>query len=99
MSDEIMNLVELQRKLVAAARANPLSDRVSYAFEKRVMAQLAAWITLDRGAFWARALWRGAASCVALMLLLGAWSFFVPPTNGVNGIKGDLSQDFENTVL
>ena len=29
-----MNLAELERKLIAAARANPPSDRVPYAFEK-----------------------------------------------------------------
>ena len=37
-----MNLAELERKLIAAARANPPSDRVPYAFEKRIMARLAA---------------------------------------------------------
>ena len=58
-----MNIVELQRKLIAVARANPPGDRVPYAFEKRVMACLAARRALDRGAFWVRALWRGAAAC------------------------------------
>ena len=37
-----MNIAELQKKLLAAARANPPGDRVPYAFEKRVMALLAA---------------------------------------------------------
>ncbi len=37
-----MNLAELQKKLIAAARANPPGDGVPYAFEKRVMALLAA---------------------------------------------------------
>ena len=91
-----MNLVELQRKLTAAARANPPGDRVPFAFEKRVMACLAARRALDCGAYWVRALWRGAVSCVALTLLLSAWSFLIPASSSV---KGDLSQDFENAVL
>jgi len=37
-----MNLAGLQRKLIAAARANPPSDRVPFAFEKRILAQLRA---------------------------------------------------------
>jgi len=91
-----MNIVELQRKLIAVARANPPGDRVPYAFEKRVMACLAARRALDRGAFWVRALWRGAASCVAILLLLSVWSFFIPARNGTGG---DLSEDFEDTVF
>ena len=91
-----MNLAELQKILIAAARANPPSDRVPHAFEKRIMAHLATRPALDTWTFWARALWRGAASCVVIMLLLGAWSFFGPTGNSV---RGDLSQDFENAVL
>ena len=91
-----MNLAELQRILIAAARANPPSDRVPHGFEKRIMARLATRPALDIWTFWAQALWRGAASCVGIMLLLGAWSFFDPTGSGV---RGDLSQDFENAVL
>ena len=91
-----MNIVELQRKLTAVARANPPGDRVPYAFEKRVMACLAARCALDRGAFWVRALWRGAAACVAILLLLSAWSFFIPASNSTGA---DLSQDFEDAVF
>ena len=87
---------ELQKKLIAAARSNPPSDRVPYAFEKRVTALLAARPVLDRWAVWSRALWRGAVGCLALLVLLGAGSFFLPH-NG--GSADDLSQDFENTML
>ncbi len=49
-----MNIAELQRKLIAAARSNQPSDRVPFAFEKRIMAQLAvlfsAWSLLAPGA-------------------------------------------------
>jgi hypothetical protein len=91
-----MNLAELEQKLVAAARANPPSDRVPYAFEKRIMARLASRPIVDDWALWARALWRAAAPCVAIMLLLGAWSFFAPP-NSVPA--SDLSQQLEQTLL
>jgi hypothetical protein len=91
-----MNIVELQRKLTAVARANPPGDGVPYAFEKRVMACLAAGRALDCGALWVRALWRGAAICVAILLLLSAWSFLIPAGNST-GV--DFSQDFEAAVF
>jgi len=86
-----LNLAELNRKLIAAARANPPSDQVPYAFEKRIIARLKAPVAL-----WSRALWRAAAPCVAVMLLLSAWSVFAP---GAHSPATDLSQDFENTLL
>jgi hypothetical protein len=91
-----MNLVELQQKLLAAARSNPPSERVPYAFEKRIMARLTALPLPDGWALWSRALWRAAAPCVAVMLLLGAWSLFTPPASPP---ANDLSQDLENTLL
>jgi len=91
-----MNLDELQRELIAADRANPPSDRVPFAFEKRIMARLPARPRPDEWALWSRALWRAAAPCVAVMLLLSAWSFFAPNTSAP---ANDLSQDFENTLL
>src|SRR5689334_329817 len=106
-----MNLAELQRRLMAVARANRPDDRVPYALGRRILARLASERTLDVGAIWARALWHGAASCVAIMLLLAAWSFFTPANNGVpansnapaaeaaGNVKGALSQDFENALL
>jgi anti-sigma-K factor RskA len=91
-----MNLPELQNKLIAAARLKPPDDRVPYAFEKRIMAQLAARAAADHRMFWARGLWRAAAACVAVAVVFGAVSLFLPatPDNG-----NDLSQDFENTLL
>ena len=91
-----MNLAELQQKLLAAARANPPDDRVPYAFAKRITALLAAQPLVDRWTLWSRALWRGAAGCVAIMLLLGAWSLFHQPEGHATN---DLSQDFEQTML
>jgi hypothetical protein len=91
-----MNLVELQSKLIAAARANPPGDGVPYAFEKRVTALLASRVAPDSLALWVHGLWRAAVSCVALTVLLGAWAFFTPASTASSN---DLSQDFENTLL
>ncbi len=91
-----MNLVELQRKLLAAARANPPTERVPYAFEKRILARLQAQPPLDEWALWASALWRAVAPCLAIMLLLGAWSVF---SQARNSASADLSQAFDNAVL
>jgi hypothetical protein len=91
-----MNLAELHRKLIAVARANPPADRVPYAFGKRITALLAAQPVLDRWALWSGALWRGAMGCLALALLLSAWSWFDPSNHGT---PNDLSQAFEKTLL
>ena len=71
-----MNLFELQRKLLEAARSNPPSEQVPYAFEKRIMAGITALPKTDEWAWWSRALWRGAAACAGVAILLGAWSLF-----------------------
>jgi hypothetical protein len=91
-----MYLEDLQRKLIAAARAHPPADRVPYAFEKRVMALLRTRPFVDQGALWARALWRGAAACLVFMLLFGVLSVLL---SGGSPLPKDLSQDFEKTLL
>ncbi len=91
-----MNFVELQKKLIAAARANVPGDRVPYAFEKRVMALLASRVAPQNLDLWVRGLWRAAVSCVAVALLCGAWAVFTPP---IKTSATDLSQDFETTLL
>ena len=91
-----MNLPELHRKLIAAARRDAPSDRVPYAFAKRITALLQQQPAPDRWALWARALWRSAVACLAVMVLLGAFSLFAP---GPAGASSELSEDFENTML
>jgi hypothetical protein len=60
------------------------------------MARLAARPVVDDWALWGRALWRAAAPCVAIMVLLGAWSFFdLQGSTQAN----DLSQQLEQTLL
>jgi hypothetical protein len=91
-----MKLDHLHQKLIATARANPPSDRVPYAFAKRIMARLPGRLAPDPWALWSHALWRAAALCVAIMLLSTAWEFRAQhraaPAN-------DLSQAFENTLV
>ena len=95
MKQVFMNLVELEKKLIAAARLNPSDDRVPYAFEKRVTALISAR-TAERWGFWRTGLWRAAVSCVAVAVVCGTVSFFTP---AATDNSNDLSQDFENTLL
>jgi len=91
-----MNIAELQKKLIAAARADAPSDVVPYAFEKRVTALLAARTTRVNLVVWARGLWRAAVPCMAIALLLGVLTLVRPATSGN---ATDFSQNFENTLL
>ena len=96
-----MDLELLRQKLLSAARAHPPADGVPYAFAKRIMARLAPTPAPDLSALWARALWRAAAPCVALTLLLGVWSFVGAQNNGGPGLtdNDDFAQHFERTML
>jgi hypothetical protein len=91
-----MNLTELERKLIAAARRNPPHDRVPYAFAQRITARLRNLPASDEWALWARGLWRAAAACFVIAMLLGAFSYLHP---GGAASTNDLSEDFENTML
>jgi anti-sigma-K factor RskA len=90
------NLPELQKKLLAAARANPPSDHVPVAFEQRVLAHLKAQRSVDVSALWARALWRAVVPCVALTVVLLVTSASL--TAEVQA-ESDLAQAFEQTML
>ncbi|HEU6447956.1 MAG TPA: hypothetical protein VFV23_05925 [Verrucomicrobiae bacterium] len=92
-----MNLAELQKKLIAAARMNVPTDKVPYAFEKRVTALLQSRVAPHNLELWVRGLWRAAMSCVAISLLVGVVTVlsYAP---GVNA-SDDLSQNFVTTLL
>jgi len=90
-----MNLPELERKLIAAARANPPAETVPYAFEQRILARLRERSAYDASAFWAQSLWRAAVSCVAAVLMLGAFTWLAPAGAGAE----TLGQEFESTLL
>lgn len=83
---------QLEKNLLAAARATPPSDAVPYAFEKRVMARLRATSLEDPLSLWGRALWRGAIASLAAALICGAWTSY----HGSNSFE--LSQDLEHTI-
>ena len=93
-----MNLAELHKKLIAAARTQSPVDHVPYAFEKRIMAHILSEPAVDVWVAWSRGLWRAVAPCVAVMLMLAAWNFFTPVQPPAKG-AGNLSQDFENTMF
>jgi hypothetical protein len=88
-----MNLTDLQQKLLAAAR-RPANQHVPYAFEKRILARLAATPRASDWALWARPLWAGAAACLAIALAAGAWSFAPVSEPGLS-----LAQELEQSVL
>ena len=90
-----MNVNELQKKLIAAARASAPDDRVPYLFEKRIMALIPAVPRTDAAVLWVRGLWQAALSCAVIALLCGAWSFFNPASSS----SDDLSQNLETTLL
>jgi len=93
-----MNLEDLQKKLLAAARANQPEERVPYAFEKRVLARLTS--QQDGSALWARALWRAAIPCVAVTILLMTLSFTTVSTETATiSSEDDISQQFELALL
>ena len=89
-----MDLLNLKQKLLAAARANPPKEEVPYAFEKRIMARLATLPQPDEWVWWARALWRGAAACALVALLLSVWSALP-----LSGNSGSGSVDLEEAVV
>ncbi len=89
-----MKLEILHQKLIASARAEQPSDRVPYAFEKRVMARIAAGRAVDLLGAWSAALWRAAVSCVVVSLVACAcllWSNHNQET--------DFSHEFDTAVF
>ena len=89
-----MNLAELQRKLIAAARANAPADAVPYAFERRIVARLKGSPELDALGDWAHGLSRAAVFCVAVMLVLSAWAYLLPA-----GASDTVSLDVESGLF
>jgi len=91
-----MKINQLERKLIAVARGQAPSDAVPYAFEKRVMARLSSAPVFDPLADWSSALWRAAAPCVAVAMVLGVWSAFRPEAAPANN---DFAQQLDNALL
>lgn len=89
-----MNLAQLYRKLITAARSTPPDERVPYAFEKRIMARLEGKLAPDSWSLWGRAFYRAAIYSVVLMVVVSASSFFIPANNPVT-----LAQDVDQTLF
>ena len=99
-----MKTEQLNHKLLAAARAHAPSDRVPYAFEKRIMAHIAALPVPDTLTLWAAALWRSAGAVTAVALVFGAVSFFnagetTTVANVNNNGSEELAIQLESTLL
>jgi hypothetical protein len=89
-----MNLDNLQRKLISAARATQTGDHVPFGFEKRIMARLAERAHFDVISAWSAALWRAAVGCVAVVVLSGALSLW----NSYHD-RNDFSKEFDTAVF
>jgi len=89
---------QLQRKLLAAARAEKQDDSVPLAFEKRIMAHMGDRRPVDLIYGWSQSLWRGALACVLITwissLLLNPRGDAIETSSG-----GDFPEVFEQTVL
>jgi anti-sigma-K factor RskA len=96
-----MNLKELNQKLLAAARHNPLGDHVTYAFEKRIMAHITGRPQPDTLGYWAQALFRSALASTAIVLLLSVGTAYLPSTETTPAptAVAELSQDLQETLL
>lgn len=81
-----MSIELLHQKLIKAAKATPADDRVPYAFEKRVMANLVAR-PAPRFDFFKLLIPTGALAC---LLIIG---YYLYPAEQVS------VKDFENAVL
>ena len=90
-----MKLDNLHNHLIAAARTIAPNERVPYAFEKRIMARLIPGVRVDVWATWSHALWRAAVSCVAVVMLCGAWTAW----SHYQRVNPDFSQEFESAVF
>ena len=91
-----MNEKELHGKLIAAARRHPPSDRVPYAFEKRIVSHLAALPAPNVWGLWCRPLWQAALSCVAITVVCGLWVY---GSHANTEAADSFSQDFEAAVF
>ena len=82
-------------EFVKLARQMPADERVPYAFERRIMTNLAAPVA-DPLTQWARGLWRAVAPCLAVMAVTAAVCL---SQAGETHTGTNLEVDLENAVL
>lgn len=83
-------------EFVRLARALPVNERTPYAFEKRIMARLAATPMADALSEWTHVLWRAMAPCVGIMLVAAAISLASKSADPTPENEGT---DLEQTVF
>jgi hypothetical protein len=76
------------------ARQVPRDERVPYAFEKRVMANLTSVFSQDPLTQWGAALWRAVAPCLAVTIIAAFVSF-----TQATEVSADLDVALETAVL
>ena len=82
------------KDIIKLARTFPSDERVPYAFEKRIMAQLRGTPVADLWTNWSGTMWRAAFSCLVVSALVGAAVTFSDPS------RAELfASDLERTVL
>lgn len=94
-----MNIERLKAKLVTAARNDVPSDKVPYAFEKRIMAGIRSRTAEDPWTIWGQWLWRSAMSFAAVAIACGVWSFGSPDIHSSSDTaEADLSAQLEQSL-
>jgi hypothetical protein len=93
-----MNLVELEKKLIAAARVENPSDEVPFGFTTRVMARITS-LPNSAAALWADALWKSAGACIVIVCVFCTISVLTFTPAEKEGSAGNLAQEFEKTML
>lgn len=73
-----MNLEGLRQKLIQVARHQPVSNRVPYAFEQRVLHAIRALPPRDPALAWVAGLWRAALCSLAIATIAGGFLFTQP---------------------
>lgn len=86
-----MKQPDFQHQFYKAAAGLPADDRVPYAFENRIMANLST-LAVDSMALWGRLLWRAVVPCLGVMLLT---TIVAAVTNDTEAFAPDL----ESAVL
>ena len=92
-----MKIDHLQATLLQTARHDAPSERVPYAFEKRIMARLAAGPRHDVLTEWTAAFWRAALSSLAVAFVVSLVNFATPTPASAGGDAVEIAAvDLEN---
>ena|SRR5436190_7946564 len=80
------------QKLTQLARTLPADERVPYAFEKRIMAQIRSGLQQDVWSIWSGLMWRAALTCVVISIFTGAWAGFQKEKSSPELLAADLEE-------